>query len=887
MDKIKFKKSSSLKRLGKRLSSGKIESAPLKSGNLEEELSKETSLSETNNNDKIGNIKTKVEKPITAKTLGVIPAMYEMWKKQRKKKLESPCKNNNKTHDSIETGDFPSRGLSQNKSTTNSDDNSFTSKVNKRMDFSFSGEKKPKRNLRQVRCKKEEDILPMDEDEKVDEPQEIHHSQADVTLDKPVTILPFWKSKRCKSKKSKFTNRKELVKQTASEIETENIEHNCNQIEANDAKSNTGNESTKSSILDKNKKNPLPAKRGRPKKKLHQRNLKSAKPEIVFIKECDELVVSNVTGPEFSKILSIERNQISEMVSPIVQNEDLESVNVKPAKKRGRKKKHRRPFTKKDDTKIIDDESSSSDKNINTDSKVNIETTSSEIVSESRVLKTDLLSNVSVLNETDITENLLLNSKSEEKHECHVESVRTTTSDEQSDNKDDILHSEDNNPSHNKNHEAKNSKIKDIFSPPKVEAQEVEKPSLMNNESSSTKNEALIANIEAPLTNNKTLSTNNEASLMNIETLLTNNETLLTNKENQLLNNKAADIIIKPENKEETSSDEEVKFTPTKPVTRTKVHRIDYRNSLNSRIDKTDSTNPYKKTYLVKGVTQDEKLRFKTPTKEIIDSSNDQTSFISNTNETSRDERTPSKPSRSCSMNVNYRETINAKIDKTDASNPYKKTYFSASSRNKKSSLTFLVAQKNTAEKTQKARVAKSLIEKAHILKKKKQLTVSPIKIAIKSESISQQRPKRQTKSNFNKSDFVYEIKRSSIKRKFEILNQEEQKLTKLKQTERKKHKTNIKDQSEFKNIISNEESALGTNSNNVSSSKFNEKENTTLIEQQTIDSRSEEIVIQNHEDCSKQSEDEGSQTKDNSISIEGIYFDHLFSLIYEYDKFL
>ena len=813
VEKTKFKKSASIKKLEKRLSSGKIDSTPIKINDLVEEPIKDVSQNETNNN--IDGIK-KEEKSIPGKTLGVIPAMYEMWKKQRKKKLESP--NKNKTPNSSEE-------QSTSSSTIKLEEQSFVSKRNRKMDFSFSKEKKQKKpNIRQVRCKREEDIIPTTKEntvqtkesvlltskilsptkEDVDQSQDSQNSEANETMDKSTTIFPFWKSKRHKSKKSNLTkSKKEKVSSPRKEAisEVENSELNVskpNKQESNDNQSNTEHSNTE--IVSINAivtTNPV-RKRGRPRKKQPHEKIELPKQEI-----------STTNKVELKTPETDFEQKISETNHTILQNEVAETLDVKPKAKRGRKPKHKRQFPM-ENTKTVNEESLPSDKSIiseKMDAVIKTGILEESIgTTETNITKTENSSSKNKSYETD-KDSYNISKPEEEEEKEKSDHEQSTTSPDRFDS--DMLHTEVTRNLSTEQSTTKTIELEESLTEEQMKEEpqipEAEELSSINNETKDTPSQNdtnIIEQNESKTTNEKQteIDTNlNELTeteckeptkiggnvIKRNETKTEKNPAESNTNEDESTETPKDDNVEKMEKEDESSSSEEdVKYTPTKPVTRTKAQRIDYRNSLNSKIDKTDSSNPYKKSFLVKEFPQDEKSPFKTPNK------NDETSDkILKENETSRDERTISryektttKLTRSSNANANYLETIDPKVDKTDASNPYKKMY-STSSRTRNSP-NCLSIQKSAIEKTQKARVAKSLIEKAHILKKKKKLIVSPIKITIKTESINQGRPKRQTKSNFNKSDFVYEIKSSSGKRKYEIENDNK---PKMKQNELKK----------------------------------------------------------------------------------------------------
>ena len=816
VEKNKFKRSLSLKKLEKRLSSGKIDSTPIKTSNLVEEPIKDVTLNESNNNNDNDIVKIKEEKPIPGKSLGVIPAMYEMWKKQRKKKLESP--NKGKTQNSLE--EQPAS-----KSTIKSEEQSFLSKRNRKMDFSFSKEKKAKKL--QIRGKREEDIIPKEnidqikeptlpvnipltnqdvilttnEDKNVDQTQESQNSEANETLDKSATKFPFWKSKRHKSKKSYSTKTKKekvLSPRKGSVSEIEKNEHKSKQ-ESIGNPSNTEYSSIESDAVNTTVIKSSVRKRGRPRKKQPQEKIELSREEISMADKV-ELKISE-TDCELKKSETEFECNLSEINHPINQSE-VESLDTKPKAKRGRKPKKKGHLSKKN-SKIIDDKTIN---NSISSEKIDVFEIETAAISEIAIDKTEDLFSKNESNEIDVLKPEMEINKNEQ----------STTFHNQFDSKDDIeltrnLSVEDNTIVTEETEKGENLTRKLGHNKPEKKESEIpeaEKFLLVNNETKDneptdikhSKADSIELNVTKWTSKKSTEIDTREKERVEAETKCKESTEIVTNRielnETETVEKETTNKIIDTNEDESTetqnpdidekagkeedssSSDEEVKYTPTKPVTRTKVQQIDYRNSLNSKIDKTDSTNPYKKSFLVKEVIpQDEKSLFKTSTKN--DETSDKT-YIEN--EKSRDERSPTKLTKSFNTNVHL-ETVDQ--NKTDANNPYKKTY-STSSRTRNSP-NCLSVQKNTIEKTQKARVAKSLIEKAHILKKKKQLSVSPIKIMIKSESISQGRPKRQTKSNFNKSDFVYEIKSSSGKRKYEIEDGNKSKLTKLKRNNLKK----------------------------------------------------------------------------------------------------
>jgi len=133
---------------------------------------------------------------------------------------------------------------------------------------------------------------------------------------------------------------------------------------------------------------------------------------------------------------------------------------------------------------------------------------------------------------------------------------------------------------------------------------------------------------------------------------------------------------------------------------------------------------------------------------------------------------TPTKPStRSSLIKIDYKRSLDPTFDKTDINNPYKKTYLSYGNRCRNKPLkgthlhsTLLPKDIKSTRKVQSAIVAKNLLEKAHNTRKKHHKLVSPLKITIKAESQTS-RPRRQSKSNFMHSDFVYEIKRYRMTR--------------------------------------------------------------------------------------------------------------------------
>ena len=771
VDKVKFKKSLSRKSLGKRLSSGKIDSTPLQLCNHDEDSSKPA---EDNNkkNLKDETIKPKVNNSITVKTLGAFPAMYEMWKKQRQKKLKSPCKSNNNKLNSIkpnqktvQTVISPSSRSSRKKSESQDEDQHFESK-NKKINFSFSSEKKVTREsnkgLRHLRCKKEEDIISV-KDEKTVEPKPQPPLLADLetneNVNKPTTIVPFWRNIRRKSGRSNVS---------FSKKEREEQKPEAKKIE------------TSSSISNKTIHSPFP-KRGRPRKKNSHTSSETTTVNILS-QELKESIGSNTA--------ELRTFQVEE--SKKIPDNDEVKDSEQTMEKTGRKKRGRKP------KKPLSEDNDQSLSVTENEKEVSFETT----------LNTEL-SNVEVMNNVEQiaqnTELPNLKKRTEKLEEFLPECINTTPAAKEK--------------HHNYNYsgtDVESSKTDKIPSEIPTETIPTEKESLDNSITDNLTTGELLA--DSLLTNNLPIESlvidtenNNDINVVvskvvkspseicdekqNVDTkedenILSTSDLPCENISEEEKNEKNISIIekqieslvenveinckqdahlsekVKHDERDDTSSDEEVKFTPTKRVTRRKIQKIDYRNSLNSKIDKSDSANPYKKTYLVEGVSKNNEA---SPLNKPI--LLDATPNTNNENETLiHEHNTPTESFPSCSLNVSYREAITPKVEKIDAFNPYKKTYIKTSRRSQHS-----VIDLKSAEKTQKARAAKSLIEKAHILKKKKQKTVSPIKITIKTEQENAvRRPRRQTKSTFNKSDFVYEVKSSSNKRKYEIMNETE-----------------------------------------------------------------------------------------------------------------
>lgn len=179
----------------------------------------------------------------------------------------------------------------------------------------------------------------------------------------------------------------------------------------------------------------------------------------------------------------------------------------------------------------------------------------------------------------------------------------------------------------------------------------------------------------------------------------------------------------------------------------------------------------------------------------------------SNKNETSSEDTNTCNITAKRELNkISYRRSLDTKSSLTDDSNPYKKTYFSYGSRNRRASLPLTPVTsaktlppkdipetqktatatttltpvhitkisppkdipripKTTTAKTTAATAAKVILNKAHKVKHQKSLA-NPLKLTIKIEEHTAPRTRRKQKSTFS-SDFVYEIGSIGKKRKF------------------------------------------------------------------------------------------------------------------------